>query len=132
MQFLDIGEVSRRSGVAPSALRYYEEVGLIYSATRHGLRRQYEPQVLTVLSLITLGKSAGFSLQEIAGMFNEKGELELPRADIRVRADDLGDQIKRLTALQDALYHVADCPAPSHLECPSFQKLLKGARGKQE
>ncbi|MEW2911215.1 helix-turn-helix domain-containing protein [Leisingera sp. JC11] len=125
MKLLDIGEVAERSGVAPSALRYYEDLGLITSAGRKGLRRQFGPETLLQLSLITLGKAAGFSLQEIAGMFGRDGQPDLPRDQLHARADALEAQIRELTALKDALRHVADCPAPSHLECPKFQKLLR-------
>ncbi|NSY40574.1 helix-turn-helix domain-containing protein [Leisingera sp. ANG59] len=125
MKLLDIGEIAERSGVAPSALRYYEEIGLITSAGRKGLRRQFGPETLLQLSLITLGKAAGFSLQEIAGMFGKDGQPDLPRDQLHARADALEAQIRELTVLKDALRHVADCPAPSHLECPKFQKLLR-------
>ncbi|OBY26095.1 helix-turn-helix domain-containing protein [Leisingera sp. JC1] len=125
MKLLDIGEVAERSGVAPSALRYYEDLGLITSAGRKGLRRQFGVEVLLQLSLITLGKAAGFSLQEVAGMFGKDGQPDLPRDQLHARADALEAQIRELTLLKDALRHVADCPAPSHLECPKFQKLLR-------
>ncbi|UWQ33939.1 helix-turn-helix domain-containing protein [Leisingera sp. M527] len=125
MKLLDIGDVAERSGVAASALRYYEEIGLITSAGRKGLRRQFGREVLLQLSLITLGKAAGFSLQEIAGMFGKDGQPDLPRSQLHARADVLEAQIRELTTLKDALRHVADCPAPSHLECPKFQKLLR-------
>ena len=49
MKFLDIGEVAARTGIKPSALRYYEEAGLIASVSRHGLRRQFPPEVLLQL-----------------------------------------------------------------------------------
>jgi len=125
MNLLDIGEISRRSGVPPSTLRYYEKVGLISSVTRHGLRRQFGVETLLQLSLITLGKSAGFSLAEISGMFGDDGSPDLPRAQLRDRADKLDRQIKNLSTLRDALRHVADCPAPSHMECPKFRRLLR-------
>ncbi|ANY82656.1 MerR family transcriptional regulator (plasmid) [Microvirga ossetica] len=128
MQFLDIGEVAERSGVPPSALRYYEEIGLIRSISRHGLRRQFEADVLLKLSLIELGKTAGFSLAEIAGMFGEDGRPDIPRDQLRAKADDLQRRMLDLRLLRDALRHVADCPAPSHLECPTFRKLLKATR----
>ncbi|MBY6066737.1 helix-turn-helix domain-containing protein [Leisingera aquaemixtae] len=125
MKLLDIGEVAERSGVAVSALRYYEDLGLITSIGRKGLRRQFGTEVLLQLSLITLGKAAGFSLQEIAGMFTKDGQPDLPRGQLHARADALEAQIRELTVLKDALRHVADCPAPSHLECPKFRKLLR-------
>lgn len=125
MKILDIGEVSDQSGIPPSTLRYYEEVGLIASVGRHGLRRQYEPQTLLQLSLIALGKSAGFSLEDIAGMFGKDGQPDLPRAELHARADELDRQIRNLTTLRNALRHVADCPAPSHMECPTFRRLVR-------
>ncbi|HEY5793627.1 MAG TPA: helix-turn-helix domain-containing protein [Bosea sp. (in: a-proteobacteria)] len=127
MPLLDIGEVARRSGVPPSTLRYYEEIGLIRSEGRRGLRRQFDADVLLKLSLIGLGKTAGFSLEEIAGMFGQNGQPDIPRERLRVRADELQRQILGLRMLRDALRHVADCPAPTHLECPTFRSLLKTA-----
>lgn len=125
MKLLDIGDVTRRTGLKPSALRFYEEAGLIRSAGRHGLRRQYDPETLLQLSLIALGKSAGFSLAEIAGMFGRGGAFDIPRSALQTRAAEVDRQIRRLTALKKALEHAAVCPAPSHLECPTFQRLLK-------
>ncbi|MCR9236578.1 MAG: helix-turn-helix domain-containing protein [Alphaproteobacteria bacterium] len=125
MKILDIADVAERSGLPPSTLRYYEEIGLIDSAGRHGLRRQYGPETLLQLSLITMGKSAGFSLDEIAGMFGSDGQPDLPRDDLLTRADQLDRQIRDLTLLRNALRHVAECPAPSHMECPTFKRLLK-------
>ena len=124
MKILDIGEVSAKSGFSPSALRYYEEAGLISSISRHGLRRQFPPEVLLQLRLISMGKSAGFSLEEISGMFGRNGMPDLPRAVLRNKADEIDRKIHELTALRDTLRHVADCRAPSHMECPTFRRLV--------
>ena len=70
---MDIGELARQSGAAPSALRFYEEKGLIRSSGRHGLRRQYEPEVLDQVALIALGRSAGLTLDEIGQMLTVGG-----------------------------------------------------------
>ena len=127
MKFLDIGEVAEKSGNKPSALRYYEEAGLITSVSRRGLRRQFGPEVLLQLKLIDMGKSAGFSLGEISGMFGRNGMPDLPRATLHEKADEIDRQIRELTALRDTLRHVADCPAPSHMECPTFRRLVEAA-----
>lgn len=124
---LDIGEVSARTGVRPSALRYYEEIGLIAPVARHGLRRQFSVEVLLQLRLIAWGQLAGFSLGEIAGMFGQNGAPDLPRAVLHEKADRLDRQIRELTALRDTLRHVADCPAPTHMECPTFRRLVETA-----
>lgn len=125
MKFLDIGEVCRRTGVPPSTLRYYEEIGLIRSVGRHGLRRQFDADAIQQLALISLGKVAGFSLAEISGMFGKDGAPDLPRAALNERADALERQIRNLTTLRNALRHVAECPAETHMDCPKFRRLLR-------
>lgn len=125
MNLLDIGTLSEESGISVSTLRYYDEIGLIESLGRHGLRRQFGPETLTQLALISLGKTAGFSLEEIRRVFGRQGIAALPRDVLHRRADDIDGQIKRLTTLRNALRHVAECPAPSHMECPKFRKLLR-------
>jgi len=124
---LDIGEVARRSGLPPSTLRYYEERGLIRSVGRVGLRRQFDEQVVERLGLIALGRDAGFSLDEIATMFGPDGRPRLDRDELSAKADEIDTSIRRLTALRDGLRHAAACPAPSHVECPTFQRLLGSA-----
>lgn len=125
MKFLDIGDVSEKSGIKPSALRYYEAAGLISSVSRHGLRRQFPHEVLLRLKLISMGKSAGFSLEEIAGMLGGNGAPDLPRAVLHQKADEIDRQILKLAALRDTLRHVADCRAPSHMECSTFRRLVE-------
>ncbi|KFB10623.1 helix-turn-helix domain-containing protein [Nitratireductor basaltis] len=132
MKFLDIGEVVARSGLSASTLRYYEEIGAIRSVARHGLRRQYEPQVLTQLSLISAGKAAGFSLEEIGAMFGPQGEPQLSREAMRNRAEELEAQIRRLSALAKTVRHAAECQAKNQLQCPKFQRLLRLATRREQ
>lgn len=127
MKLIDIGALSRTSGVPASTLRYYEEIGLIQPVGRHGLRRQYSEDTLVQLALISLGKAAGFSLEEINGMFDKDRKPNLPRSTLHERADELDRQIRRMKTLSSLLRHVAECPAPSHLSCPRFRKLLRAA-----
>ncbi|VVD80476.1 MerR family transcriptional regulator [Pandoraea capi] len=122
---LDIGEVVSRAGVPASTLRYYEEKGLIAATGRRGLRRQYDDSVLQTLSLIALGRTAGFSLEDIAGMLLPQGKANIDRARLAARADDIDRTIRQLGALRDGLRHAAVCPAPEHLACPQFQRLLR-------
>lgn len=129
MKLLDIGEVSKRSGVPASALRYYEERGLIVSAGRRGLRRQFDAGVLERLALIALGRGAGFTLTEIARMVAPEGKPRIDRRALSAKADQLEARIRRLCAIRDSLRHAAACPAPSHMECPTFRRLLRAASG---
>jgi DNA-binding transcriptional MerR regulator len=124
---VDIAEVARQSGLPASTLRYYESKGLIASIGRSGLRRVFDRSVLQRLALIALGRSAGFSLEEIAHMFAPDGGPNIDRALLRAKADEIDASLRKLTALRDGLRHAARCPAPNHLECPTFQKLLRGA-----
>jgi DNA-binding transcriptional MerR regulator len=124
---MDIAEVARRSGVPASTLRYYEERGLIASIGRHGLRRLFAPAVLDRLALIALAQAAGFSLDEIRGIFAPDGSTHIDRAALTDQAQRIDRTIRRLQAMRDGLRHAAACPAPSHAECPSFQKLLRAA-----
>ena len=124
---MDISEVSRRSGLAASTLRYYEERGLIASVGRQGLRRLFAPEVLEQLALISLGQAAGFSLDEIAQMFSADRRPSIDRKMLASKADQIDAMITRMHAMSDSLRHAANCPAPDHLACPSFQRLLKAA-----
>ncbi|AOJ95780.1 helix-turn-helix domain-containing protein [Burkholderia multivorans] len=124
---LDIAEVARRTGLPASTLRFYEEKGLIEPTGRAGLRRQYDESVLERLALIALGREAGFSLDEIVAMFGADGRPAIDRAKLEDKADAIDRTIRRLAAVRDALRYAASCPAPSHLECPSFRQLMRVA-----
>ncbi len=124
---MDISEVSKRSGLPASTLRYYEERGLIASVGRQGLRRMFAPEVVEQLALISLGQAAGFSLDEISLMFSADKRPSVDRRMLASKADQIDAMITRMHAMSDSLRHAANCPAPNHLECPSFQRLLKAA-----
>jgi len=124
---LDIAEVAQRAGVPASTLRFYEEKGLIASIDRRGLRRLFDPGVLERLALIALGRAAGFSLDEIALMFAPDGRPRIDRERLAAKAEELDRTIRKLTAMRDGLRHAAACPAPSHMECPSFRRMLRAA-----
>jgi DNA-binding transcriptional MerR regulator len=124
---MDIAEVAKRSGIAASTLRFYEEKGLIASVGRRGLRRLFDPGVMERLALISLGRAAGFSLDEIASMFAPDGRPHIDRRVLAAKAEELDGTIRKLSAMRDGLRHAAVCPAPSHMECPTFQRLLRGA-----
>jgi DNA-binding transcriptional MerR regulator len=121
---MDIAEVAKRSGVPASALRFYEEKGLISSVGRQGLRRVFTADVLERLALIALGRAAGFSLDEIARMLGSKGNPNIDRELLVSKAGELDRTIQQLIAMRDGLRHAAVCSAPSHMECPKFRRLL--------
>jgi DNA-binding transcriptional MerR regulator len=124
---LDIAEVARRSGIPASTLRFYEQKGLIASTGRRGLRRVFPPGVLDRLALIALARAGGFSLDEIARMFAPDGRPRIDRKMLAAKAEDVGRTIRQLSVVRDALRHAAACPARTHMECPSFRRLLAAA-----
>ena len=124
---MDIGEVAQRARLPASTLRFYEEKGLIRSVGRRGLRRQFNPDVLEQLALIALGRSAGFSLDQIADVFAADGSPRIDRRVLTNKAREVDRKIRRLSAVRDGLRHAAACPARSHMECPTFRRLLSKA-----
>jgi DNA-binding transcriptional MerR regulator len=124
---LDIAEVARRTGVPASTLRFYEEKRLIASVGRRGLRRLFDPDVIERLALIALACSAGFTLDEVARMFGPDGRPRIDRTALTAKATELDVTIRKLTAMRNGLRHAAACKAPSHMECPTFRRLLGAA-----
>jgi DNA-binding transcriptional MerR regulator len=124
---VDISEVVKRTGVPASALRYYEKQGLIRSLGRRGIRRDYAVTVLNQLALIALGQAAGLSLDEIRSMLTPTGGARIDRSLLASKAREIDETIKHLRAVSRGLRHAARCPAASHAECPTFQRLLKAA-----
>jgi DNA-binding transcriptional MerR regulator len=122
---LDISEVSKLVRLPSSTLRFYEEKGLIESVGRRGLHRLFEESVLERLALIGLGRAAGFSLEEIARLLKDGARID--RGALLAKAEELDVAIRRLTRMRDGLRHAAACRAPSHMECPTFRRLLRRA-----
>jgi DNA-binding transcriptional MerR regulator len=124
---MDISEVAQRSGLPASTLRFYEEKRLIASIGRRGLRRVFDPGVLERLALIAVGRVAGFSLDEIALMLAPDGRPRIDRQMLLAKAEELDTTIRKLTDMRDGLRHAAACRAPSHMECPTFRRILRAA-----
>lgn len=127
MARMDIAEVAAQAGIPASTLRFYEGKGLIASIGRSGLRRVFDSAVLERLALIALGRASGFSLDEIGQMFTPNGQLDINRQALLAKADELDLTIRKLSAMRDGLRHAARCSAASHMECPTFRKILGAA-----
>ena len=74
MANMTIGEVARRAGLQPSAIRYYEKIGLLPQTQRAGGQRRYETGVLNYLEVIDVAKRAGFRIDEIRHLFHGFGK----------------------------------------------------------
>jgi len=119
---LSIGEVSARSGVATSALRFYERQGLIESTRTDGNQRRYDRAVLRRIAFIQAGRAAGVTLAEIRRSLGG-----LPRSRTPSRKDwerlsnkwreDLDARIETLQALRDRLTTCIGCGCLSIDQC---------------
>lgn len=119
---LTIGEVSERAGVAPSALRYYEDQGLITSTRTTGNQRRYQRSVLRRISFIRSAQRVGLSLEEItAALATLPGNRTPTRADwTRLSASwrsRIEEQIDRLERLRDRLDGCIGCGCLSLERC---------------
>jgi DNA-binding transcriptional MerR regulator len=91
------------------------------------VRRQFAPRVLDQLALIALGKAAGLSLDEVRSMLSPHGGPNIDRKLLATKAEEMDAKARHLRAVSRGLRHAAACPAPSHAQCPTFQRLLKAA-----
>lgn len=121
-ELLAIGEVAARAGVAPSALRYYENEGLIRSTRSGGGQRRYERGVLRRLAFIRAAQNVGLSLEEIRSALSRLPAQRAPnRADwarlSRSWQARLDEQIAGLTQLRDGLTSCIGCGCLSLKRC---------------
>ena len=119
---LSIGEVAARSGVAASALRFYESEGLIASQRTSGNQRRYERATLRRVALIQAGKAAGIPLAQIHDALSTLPEHRVPtRRDwerlSRSWRADLDQRIATLEALRGRLTTCIGCGCLSIDRC---------------
>src|SRR5215203_409844 len=111
---LTIGELSRRTGVATSALRYYEEVGLLRHATRISGHRRYTPDAVGVVGAVLLLRDT-FTLDEIRRLTAARSKS--PGA--------WRERIAEAQAARVAVEHALACPHEDIFACPNFQQIVR-------
>jgi DNA-binding transcriptional MerR regulator len=118
---LTIGELACRTGVSPSALRYYEELGLLTAPVRVSGQRRYPESAARVVGAILLYRDAGFTLAEQKALMasrpspsGEWGRLA------RRKLAELDEQIARAQAAREAIRHGLRCPHEDITQCPNF------------
>jgi DNA-binding transcriptional MerR regulator len=130
---LSISDVAAASGLRPSALRYYEETGLITPAGRRGGRRIYRPDVLSRLALVALAQEVGFTVPEIAALLgghaNDK-ERWREMADRKLGEIDL--QMERLQAMKRLLRAAAACECSGVDACEVIEAAAERRRAARE
>jgi MerR family redox-sensitive transcriptional activator SoxR len=125
MEYLTIGELAKRAGVATSALRFYESRGLIFSARTGGNQRRYARATLRRVALIRAGQAVGLSLSEVAAALETLPHHRTPAKHDWERLsgnwrDRLDGQIAELQALRDELSDCIGCGCLSLTSCAIF------------
>ncbi|MEU9023723.1 MerR family transcriptional regulator [Actinomadura sp. NPDC048394] len=121
---LTIGEVADRTGVATSALRYWEEVGLLPEPSRVSGQRRYPPSAVEQVGLILLLRDVGFTLREIKALVGARTSGGDWRELQRGKLAELDEQIARMQAAREAIAHGLACPHDNVFECPNFAGVL--------
>jgi DNA-binding transcriptional MerR regulator len=126
-RLLTIGELARRTGVATSALRYWEELGLLPLVVRVSGQRRYPESALGLVGLILLLRDVGFSLAEqkalLASHAVAPGDW---RWFLRHKLADLDDQMAKAQTAREAIKHALRCPHEDIIECPNFARVVAG------
>ena len=135
MADLTIGEVAQRSGVAASALRYYEAQGLVLATRTAGGARRFPRSVLRRLAFIRAAQNAGLTLPEIRAALAPLPEGRTPSASDWARLSEgwrerLDEQIRALEQLRDGLSSCIGCGCLSLDRCalanPGDRAALRG------
>lgn len=129
LKLLPIGEVASRAGLRPSALRYYEEVGLVSPASRVGGRRYFNPAVLDRLGLIALCQDTGFTVAEIArilGVGGKRGRARWRELTER-KLEEVQAQIEKARATKQLIEEALRCDCGSLEGC----QLVQGASARR-
>jgi MerR family redox-sensitive transcriptional activator SoxR len=125
-EFLGIGEVARLSGKAPSAIRYYESIGLLPEPVRLSGRRRYPAEVVRSLAVIDTAQRAGLSLDDIrlllAASDDDASAVEQLRDVAERRLPVLREAIARAELVREWLEQAADCCCPTLETCPLFDQ----------
>jgi len=118
---LTIGELARRAGVTASALRYYEELGLLPSPARISGQRRYPESAARVVGTILLYSDAGFTLAEQKALLATRASTPGDRRQLMQRKlTELDERIARTQAARDAISHGLRCPHEDITQCPNF------------
>jgi DNA-binding transcriptional MerR regulator len=126
-ELLTIGEVAARTGIATSALRYYDQLGLVKPRLRAAGQRRYGPEAATTVAVIRLLRQAGLPLAEIKRLLAPRTRSpQAWRQRARHKLDQLDAQIAKAQAARHAIEHSLHCPQDDILTCPTFWKTVNG------
>jgi len=112
-----IGEVARRARLRPSALRYYERLGLLPAPLRDSGRRRYGDDVLVRLRVIGFARACGFTLREIRQLFAGRPYSATLRTLARDKLVEMERSIEHMRAMQELLRSALRCDCLTLEQC---------------
>lgn len=122
---LTIGDIAERTGLAPSAIRFYEERGLVFPFRNAGGQRRYDRADIRRLSFVMISQGLGFSIEDIRAALATLPEGRTPtkrdweRISARFRRD-LDQRIAQMNALRDKLDGCIGCGCLSLQNCKLY------------
>ena len=123
---LTIGELARRTGAAPSALRYYEEIGLLAPPGRVSGQRRYGPDAVGLVGAVLFLADVGFTLAEIEQLMAARAtDPSRWRELARRKLAELDERIAEAQAARVAVEHALACPHEDIVTCPNFQEVVR-------
>lgn len=125
---MNIGTASRKSGLPPKTIRYYEEIGLITADRRDNGYRDYSDRDIRRLNFLHRARDLGFTVEECRQLLNlyddEHRESSEVKALAEARLADIERRIVELQSLKRALHHlVANCHGDDRPDCPIIEGL---------
>lgn len=123
---MDIGEVRAATGMSAATLHHYEQLGLIESTGRVGLRRQYHDDIVERLAVVSLCQRSGFTLAEINGLVSGS-RTNAWRTLVDDKIAELDDQVEKLRMARTGLEHARNCPSDDIMRCEHFRARLDEA-----
>jgi DNA-binding transcriptional MerR regulator len=124
-ELLTIGELSRRTDVATSALRYYDELGLLRPTTRVSGHRRYSPEAVGVVGAVLFLRDVGFTLDEIRRLMAARSTSPRSWRELaRLKIAELDERIAEAQAARVAVEHALACPHDDIVACPNFQGVV--------
>lgn len=123
-RLIPIGELARRTGVAVTALRYYDELGLVRPKTRASGQRRYAESAVREVGVVLFLRDVGFSLAEAADLLAAHARTARWSALVDDKIAALAEDQHRLRVALTALEHARDCPAKDPSRCPRFWSII--------
>jgi MerR family redox-sensitive transcriptional activator SoxR len=124
-ELLTIGEVAEQAGVATSALRYYDELGLLLPATRVSGRRRYTPDAVLRVGVILLLTEVGFTLAEVHDLLASRADSPNAWHELAAaKVEELRIAAQQAELARTALEHALKCPKDDIVDCPNFWALV--------